>query len=955
VTLFERNDALATLTTQVVRIRNGAPGGVVYLEGAFGTGKSSLLQAWVDEERARRTPLLHARGGAGQNLGFDVVRQLFEPFVVGQIDAVRLASGAVNTARSARSTGPAYPWQTSEPQAEALDGLYRLAVQTADGKPLVLVVDDVHRADALSLRFLDYLRSRLERLPILLVVSTRTGESRLREDPLAALRSDPDTVAVTIGPLRYHSVAAWVREVFADRANDDFCTACYQASLGNPLLLRELLAGLVAAGAPPKSGAVDRIHQAGAPSIGARVLGQLTAGAPHTRAVIEALAVLGDQTPVPLVAALAGLDVSAAVDPIMYLRRNGVLAVAGERLPDGMTLAFAYPLIRSAVLGMLAAAGTIGQTHRRAAEIMSSVDAPPEQVASHLMQTAPAGDSATAYALRVAADSAIARGARDVAAEFLRRALQELSGGQQRAAVLRELGSVEMFSAPQAAVRRFREAMPVLPPLDRGEVAGMLAMALSLEGRGVDAVFTLAEEIARLRADGSAGDPALQDSAMVLEAHLIHIAYDSPSTVRAAVHRAEAVTKDLQGVTRGERALLTALAIHGMAGHAPARRTLEWSLLAYQDGYPLDGPTAAVLPMALFAPCLADALDVADRGFREFTVWAARHPSPYALTVAALGRCTVALLNGSTTHCVNEARNALALPSVRASGFAGPLADLAATALMQQGNLADAREMLRQHTYLASPSRTRQRAQRLFTQGGLLLAEAEFADALEDLLECGRHLTALGITNPALNPWRSEAAFAHLALGQQSQARELAAAELQGARRWGTPRAIGRSLHASGRAEGGAQGVELLVEAVAQLERSAGRLELALALNDLGHAHHAAGRRVDAGCAFVRAHELAEQCGAPVVARKARSGMALSGISAGQTSPDSSLCRLSMRERDIATLATNGLSNREIAERMVLTLRNVERTLGVVYRKLEIAGRRGLAEALRAVQAENET
>ncbi len=57
---------------------------------------------------------------------------------------------------------------------------------------------------------------------------------------------------------------------------------------------------------------------------------------------------------------------------------------------------------------------------------------------------------------------------------------------------------------------------------------------------------------------------------------------------------------------------------------------------------------------------------------------------------------------------------------------------------------------------------------------------------------------------------------------------------------------------------------------------------------------------------------------------------------------------LSAQERRVATMATEGLSNREIAEALFLTRRTVEMHLTGAYRKLDVAGRAELPAALGA-------
>lgn len=65
-----------------------------------------------------------------------------------------------------------------------------------------------------------------------------------------------------------------------------------------------------------------------------------------------------------------------------------------------------------------------------------------------------------------------------------------------------------------------------------------------------------------------------------------------------------------------------------------------------------------------------------------------------------------------------------------------------------------------------------------------------------------------------------------------------------------------------------------------------------------------------------------------------------------QTVPPDPLGALTPRERDVATLAASGKSNKETASMLGLQLSTVRNTLSRVYDKLGVAGRSGLILAL---------
>jgi DNA-binding NarL/FixJ family response regulator len=139
--------------------------------------------------------------------------------------------------------------------------------------------------------------------------------------------------------------------------------------------------------------------------------------------------------------------------------------------------------------------------------------------------------------------------------------------------------------------------------------------------------------------------------------------------------------------------------------------------------------------------------------------------------------------------------------------------------------------------------------------------------------------------------------------------------------------------------------VETLTEAVAVLEKSPARLELARALVDLGEAYRVVGRRTDARDTLAQGGELAAACGSAVVRQRAAEALQALGdrpralVAPGQDS-------LTASERRVAGLAVTGRTNRDIAQELFVSPKTVENHLGRIYVKLGITGRRELARAL---------
>ena len=163
----------------------------------------------------------------------------------------------------------------------------------------------------------------------------------------------------------------------------------------------------------------------------------------------------------------------------------------------------------------------------------------------------------------------------------------------------------------------------------------------------------------------------------------------------------------------------------------------------------------------------------------------------------------------------------------------------------------------------------------------------------------------------------------------------------------GTPRPLGVALRAGGVVESGDEGVELLRESVDVLHTSQAQLERAKSLTELGAALRRANQRAEARTFLQHGLELARRCGATVLAERTLTELLASGARPRRlvrTGIDS----LTPSERRVAQMATEGQTNREIAQALFVTPKTVETHLSHVYRKLGIQARSQLSRAMSA-------
>ena len=201
--------------------------------------------------------------------------------------------------------------------------------------------------------------------------------------------------------------------------------------------------------------------------------------------------------------------------------------------------------------------------------------------------------------------------------------------------------------------------------------------------------------------------------------------------------------------------------------------------------------------------------------------------------------------------------------------------------------------------------------------------------------------------NPAVVAWRSHLALALLELDRRDEALELVREEVELARAWGAPRPVGVALRTQGMAEGGAEGIESLREALAALESSSARLERARTLVELGAALQRDDQGSEAQEALREGLELAHRSGAVPLAERAESELAATGARPRRLVV-SGMESLTPSERRVAELAAGNMTDRDIAQALVVTTKTVEEHLGSAYRKLGVGSRDQLEEALGA-------
>ena len=930
--LLERDAELAAVEGLV---DVGSGGRLLAIEGPPGIGKTAVMSEAKALARGADLRLLSARGSElERSFSYGVVRQLFEPFLASlpPPERAELLTGAASLAAPLFEPGQVVAGQGADSSLGTLHGLYWLTANATAGGPLLLVIDDLHWCDLPSLRWLAYLLPRIEGLDVSLLVGLRVAEPGEDPELLGRIVTDPLATVIRPAPLTPAAAATVVRETLTSAADDAFCEACWEETGGNPLLLRELVHVVATEGLIPIAANVGRLHELAARA-GSRAVALRLAHLPaEATALAQAVAILGDDVDPRLAAALSGLDEETMFEAADALARVDVLR---PHWPFG----FVHALLRAAVYESLTPLER-DRGHAQAAQLLAEAGADLELVAAHVLHSPPAADPRAVATLREAARRAGARGASENAVAYLRRALAEPPPADDLADLLLELGTAEVRVSGDDAAEHLRAAYGLIDDPVRKARAGLLLgrQLFFLRGEEADRVYTEAlDELA-------GADPELE---RLLEAALITNDLFMPGLHESALERLERVRGGLGAETPGEKLLLALLAYHDARAGVPADGPVALARQALADGELLKGfggstvPACTVLAMADLDEVLVIYDDLRADGLRR--------GSTLQFAAAKVFGTQPLLWRGDLIEAEEHAREALALADEwgTSARFSGHAAAFLADSLMEQGRLDEAAAVLSEAVAAEALPRTVRKLFLRDSNARLRILRGDPASGADQLLAAGRDFDAVGSRNPAFIAWRSSAALAKFRLGERDEARRLAGEELELARRWGAPRALGAALRVAGTIDGGDGGLALLAEAVEVLSESPAKLEHAKARADLGAALRRANRRSQAREQLRHAVELATICGATSLAERAETELLATGARPRRIAL-SGVDSLTPSERRIAELAAEGPTNREIAQELFVTQRTVEVHLTSIYRKLGIGSRSQLAAALHA-------
>jgi len=399
-----RDAAMQQLQARLTETRAGH-GGLCVLSGPAGIGKTRCVDELSTHATQQRFVVVAGRcvEDAWAPVYWpwiQIVRQLVrdQPSLAAAGDALLTRLGGMERGTGEGEDSP----QTSEANFWWIDGVSQLLLGSSRVQPTMVVLDDVHWADAATLDLLAFLAPDLRTAPLLIVATQRDGREVLHPRALQRLSRHADRIALSA--LSVQDVGDYLRLVTHEPVNAELQVAVHVATAGNPLFLQQTVRSLVASHgeAGLASLSVTDVKPA---SIAHDVLGaSLRVLSAETRELLSLASVLGESFPVSLLQEFSGHAIEDLLGLLESARDEGLL-IAEEPI----ALRFCHALLRAVLYEALPNDKRV-TLHRRVAEILerSGASARDGEIAHHYYASLPLGDAprVTAAVLRAARSAA---------------------------------------------------------------------------------------------------------------------------------------------------------------------------------------------------------------------------------------------------------------------------------------------------------------------------------------------------------------------------------------------------------------------------------------------------------------------------------------------------------------------------------------------------------------------
>jgi class 3 adenylate cyclase/tetratricopeptide (TPR) repeat protein len=459
----------------------------VLLTAEAGVGKTRLFREFLSRHD-EVTPLMARAHPMGDTTAFGLWAEALDGHLrhLPAQEVTRCCGGFVEdlaailrSVAAVRGSLPTAP----PPRSSLLEGITVVLDNLSADSPVVVVLDDIHQADASSLDALSYLAANLGDAPVLVVLAARPAE--LAGHPLAnrvllPLEQDGVLTRLPLVPLDAEEIRALAASVLQATPPPALVPWLLARSQGNPLFALGLLRALLDEGADLSAPRLRQLPE----DLAERVRALLATLEPGALTVLELLAVLGRPASTVELGSLStksAEDLSLSLDELIRHR-----TVTEEERGGEPAFAVAHPLVQETIYASI---GTPRRRllHREIGRALLAAGRPAE-AAPHFTRSASRGDAEAIEALRQALREAEDRRAYREALSMLAGLVEILPEGDERWLEIGEVLSGEaewaQFPSPsrsdgELAIRALWAMDAVLARSGEARRRGMVQLRLS--------------------------------------------------------------------------------------------------------------------------------------------------------------------------------------------------------------------------------------------------------------------------------------------------------------------------------------------------------------------------------------------------------------------------------------------------------------------------------------------
>ena len=242
--------------------RDGAQPGMIVVSGEAGVGKTRLLEEFANQARAQgAVTLCGGRGAHADQFACGPFAVALEDYAANRSEAERkeLARAYPALARFVPSLGAGIPLPPPAPDLhdyylDLFPAIVQFLTDLARTNPVLLILGDLHEADAVGLDLIRYLAHLAVGTPLLMVGALRDpdieADAGLRQ-MIEAMTRERLWLRIDLHCLSRQATDQLIRTMLPGaHVSDDTLAQIYAQSRGNPLFVRELVEGMRAHGSP---------------------------------------------------------------------------------------------------------------------------------------------------------------------------------------------------------------------------------------------------------------------------------------------------------------------------------------------------------------------------------------------------------------------------------------------------------------------------------------------------------------------------------------------------------------------------------------------------------------------------------------------------------------------------------------------------------------------------------